>query len=237
MTLSAIKGTASPPAAEVRLQTRVAVLDAAERLFAARGIEGASVRDITAAAGANLGAINYHFGSKDRLVMEVFARRLEPVNRARIARLDELERAAGGQPVELSRIIEAFVRPGVDSQSCGGGSGGSFMQLLCRSFAEPHPELKRFVEEQFAEVAKRFDDAILRAVPGLSQEELFWRMSFLIGAMHHSQGIWLHFEEFPRPGDNVKASRLDHEEYIRTITTCMTAAMGVPGIPRRPSAL
>ena len=62
-----------------QLATRVALLDAAERLFSQNGIEGTSVREIIKAAGANLGAINYHFGTKDRLALEVFARRLEPV--------------------------------------------------------------------------------------------------------------------------------------------------------------
>ena len=71
--------------------TRLALLDAAERLFSQNGIEGTSVREITRAARANLGAINYHFGTKDRLALEVFARRIEPVNRERIARLDALE--------------------------------------------------------------------------------------------------------------------------------------------------
>ena len=62
---------ASAPARD----TRERILDAAERLFAAHGFSGTSVRDITDAAGANLGAINYHFRSKEELYAEVFARR------------------------------------------------------------------------------------------------------------------------------------------------------------------
>src|SRR5882757_11341615 len=92
------------PSQNSQLATRVALLDAAESLFSQRGIEGTSVRDIVTAAGTNLAAINYHFGSKDRLALEVFARRIEPVNRRRLARLDALEKAAGPQELTLKQI-------------------------------------------------------------------------------------------------------------------------------------
>jgi len=49
-------------------------------LFAERGIEAVSIRDITRAAGANLAAINYHFGTKQELVGEIFSRRLTPLS-------------------------------------------------------------------------------------------------------------------------------------------------------------
>src|SRR6266568_5066457 len=90
--------------------TRTVLLDAAERLFAENGVEGTSVRDITKAAGVNLGAINYHFGTKERLALEVFARRLEPVNRERIARLDALEEAATDGKLKAEQIIDALIR-------------------------------------------------------------------------------------------------------------------------------
>jgi AcrR family transcriptional regulator len=51
--------------------TRAALLEEARKLFACRGYAGASVRAITAAAGANLGAVTYHFGSKMALYHEV----------------------------------------------------------------------------------------------------------------------------------------------------------------------
>jgi AcrR family transcriptional regulator len=56
--------------ADPAASTRNHLLDAAERLFAEQGVEATSVRDITKAAGANQGAINYHFQSKDKLVLD-----------------------------------------------------------------------------------------------------------------------------------------------------------------------
>src|ERR1700730_18265515 len=111
-----------------QLSTRVALLDAAERLFSQNGIEGTSVREIIKAAGANLGAINYHFGTKDRLALEVFARRIEPVNRQRIARLDALEAATDPQKLTLEQIIEALIRPVLESEDPGAKNCEDFMR-------------------------------------------------------------------------------------------------------------
>ena len=63
--------------------TKSAVLSAAERLFALNGFRNVSVRDITAAAGVNLASVNYHFGSKDALLFEIFRRRTAELNRER----------------------------------------------------------------------------------------------------------------------------------------------------------
>jgi len=112
--------------------TRERLLDAAEPLFAARGFAGTSVRDVTESAGANLGAVNYHFRSKEGLYAEVFARRAalfrEPVlaaardaeGRARTD-LDGALRAVGGaflaphQDREASlRLIGLFAREAVE---------------------------------------------------------------------------------------------------------------------------
>src|SRR4051812_48995648 len=72
-------------------QTKVAVLNAAERLFAAHGFRATSVRAITDLAGANLGAVNYHFASKDELILAVLRRRMKPLNAERLALLDQFE--------------------------------------------------------------------------------------------------------------------------------------------------
>ena len=156
---SADLSTISPAS---QLAARVALLDAAERLFSQNGIEGTSVRDIIKAAGANLGAINYHFGTKDRLALEVFARRIEPVNRERIARLDALEAGVGRRKLKLEEILDALIRPALESEEQGAKNCDDFMRLISRSFQEPNAEVKKFVEQQFAEVAHRFDSAILR---------------------------------------------------------------------------
>jgi AcrR family transcriptional regulator len=210
------------------LATKVALLDSAERLFSQNGIEGTSVREIIKAAGVNLGAINYHFGTKDRLALEVFARRIEPVNRERIARLDALEAAAGSQKVKLEQIIEALIRPVMESEDPGAKNCEDLMRLISRSFQEANPEVKKFVEQQFSEVAHRFDAAILRAVPGLPPGEMFWRMCFLHGALHHGLQKWLMFDQMPFAVLNPAATKPDPEVLIQYLITFMAAGMSAP---------
>ncbi|MEO6785072.1 MAG: TetR/AcrR family transcriptional regulator [Chthoniobacteraceae bacterium] len=208
--------------------TRAALLDAAEQLFSASGVEGTSVRAIVKAARANLGAINYHFGTKERLALEVFARRLEPVNRERVARLDALEKAAGRRKLKLEQIIEALVRPALENDADRTAGCDDFVRLFSRCFQEPNPELKKFVEQQFAEVVQRFDAAILRAVPGLNLGELFWRMSFVLGALHHGQEMWLRFDQMPHPKLNAAAVKPDREGFIQRIISFAAAGLVAP---------
>ena len=63
--------------------TKDRILDAAEALFMEHGFEATSLRAITAAAGVNLAAVNYHFGSKEELFQAVLTRRLDPMNQER----------------------------------------------------------------------------------------------------------------------------------------------------------
>jgi len=225
----------APTSRDTHLATREALLDAAERLFSENGIEGTSVRDIIKAAGANLGAINYHFGTKDRLALEVFTRRIAPVNQERIARLDALEAKAGmdtgGQlrPLRVELILDALIRPALEIEDPGGAKNcDDFMRVISRSFQEPNTEVKKFVEQQFAEVASRFDAAILRAVPELPPQDLFWRMCFLHGALHHGLQMWLRFDHMPCAMFHPAATKPDREGLIQHLITFMTAGMSAP---------
>ncbi|HSI15253.1 MAG TPA: TetR/AcrR family transcriptional regulator [Chthoniobacter sp.] len=213
---------------ESQFATRVALLEAAERLFSENGVEGTSVRDIIKAAGVNLGAINYHFGTKDRLALEVFARRIQPVNRDRIARLDALEKAVGPENVKLEQILDALIRPVMEGDGHDVKSCENLMRLISRSFQEPNPEVKKFVEEQFAEVVRRFDSAILRVIPGLPQGELFWRMCFLHGALHQGLAKWLLFDQLPNVVLNPAATKPSREGLIQSLIAFMAAGISAP---------
>ncbi|MBN2371901.1 MAG: TetR/AcrR family transcriptional regulator [Vicinamibacteria bacterium] len=92
--------------------TRERLLDAAERLFAERGFDGTSVREIADAAKVNLGAINYHFRSKKNLYTEVFARRGAFLRDPVVAAARATEGIARTRPDEALRILgHAFLAP------------------------------------------------------------------------------------------------------------------------------
>ena len=90
--------------------TRSAILTAAERLYADRGFSDVTLRDIVAEAGVNLAAVNYHFGSKDELIAELFVTRSIATNRERLRELKAAEEQGGGRaPIEV--ILRALVGP------------------------------------------------------------------------------------------------------------------------------
>jgi AcrR family transcriptional regulator len=98
MTLPLPEPVIDAPDPEQDAATKAAVLVAAERLFALHGFQSVSVRDITSAAGVNLASVNYHFGSKDALLFEIFRRRTAELNRERARMLHEATALHGGLP-------------------------------------------------------------------------------------------------------------------------------------------
>src|ERR671936_54679 len=99
-------------------ETRTRILDAAEELFMQHGFEGTSMRLLTAKAGVNLAAVNYHFGSKDALIEAVFHRRLDPMNVARMAELDKLEAEESAPPWPHVHGAEQSRAPGHRADVC-----------------------------------------------------------------------------------------------------------------------
>jgi len=168
------------------IDTRVRILDAAEALFTEDGFEATTLRQITAAAEVNLAAVNYHFGSKEELIREVFRRRLTWLNQQRLQELDRLEAEAGGAPLKPSRILEVFfgvaLRMAADTQ----GGGRTFMRLLGRTYTKPSEFVRGFLAEEYAAVTTRFKAALIKALPGVPAEEILWRFHFMLGAVSYA---------------------------------------------------
>jgi AcrR family transcriptional regulator len=162
--------------------TKTRLLDAAEELVATRGFASTSLRAVTAAAGVNLAAANYHFGSKEALVAAVFQRRIEPVNRERLERLTALEAEHGDSPVPLPDILEAFLAPALDFLA-GARGAETLLRLHARLHAEPGGRWFGIFVELFREVAERYTAAFRKTLPDLPQEELVWRFQFMIGVL------------------------------------------------------
>src|SRR6185437_7916513 len=91
-------------------QTRTAILAAAERLYADRGFSDVTLRDIVAEANVNLAAVNYHFGSKDELIAELFVTRSLALNRERLRDLRAAEEQGGGR-APIDAVLRALVGP------------------------------------------------------------------------------------------------------------------------------
>jgi AcrR family transcriptional regulator len=160
-------------------ETRACILTAAEQLFAEHGYAGASVRKITALAGVDLGAVRYHFGSKDGLFGEVLQRRLEPLCRRRLELLDDLEKRWGRRAPPLEKIIRVFLEPALTLLS-DEDHGRYWIKLLGRVRIEPGEYLVG-VQLPYRTLLERFLACFARALPELPEDELAYRFYFLFG--------------------------------------------------------
>ena len=166
--------------------TRSRILDVAERAFMAHGYDATSMRMITSAAEVNLAAVNYHFGSKEGLLREVFHRRLTWLNSERLYALDLLEEQANGAALKPSQVLEAFfgtlLRIGED-ETLG---GMTFLRLLGRTLTDPSEFIRTFFASEYAGVIERYKLALFRALPDVPKAEIVWRLHFMLGAMSYA---------------------------------------------------
>jgi AcrR family transcriptional regulator len=167
-------------------ETRTRILDAAEELFMLHGFESTSMRLLTAKAGANLAAVNYHFGSKDALIEAVFRRRLDPMNAARIAELERMEKESGGKPLAPRQIIGAFVGASLRMIEDVSGGGRNFIRLLGRTYTDPQKHIRSLIGQLYAPAMERFKAAFERALPQMPRDELIWRMHFMFGTLAYT---------------------------------------------------
>ena len=173
--------------AEARsVDTRERILDAAERLFMAHGYEGTSMRQITGEASVNLAAVNYHFGTKESLMQEVFRRRLDWLNEERMRVLGEMEIEAAGKPLKPSQIVDGFFGTLLrlaDDQERG---GVTFLRLLGRTLTEPSEFIRTFLAHEYAAVMERYKQALFKALPDVPKAEIVWRFHFMLGATSYA---------------------------------------------------
>ncbi|WP_179476635.1 MULTISPECIES: TetR/AcrR family transcriptional regulator [unclassified Rhodanobacter] len=161
--------------------TKERILGAAESLFAQRGFDGASLRQLTSAAGVNLAAVNYHFGSKEKLVEQIFRRRLDALNNSRLQALSLVE---GAETTTLEDVLSAFIRPALDLSH--DESGSLFMRVLARAFAEHDDTLRQFLSDNYGHVMRQFTAEFARLLPQLTKQELYWRIDLVSGALTHA---------------------------------------------------
>ena len=154
------------------------LLDAAEALFAERGIDAVSVRAVNAAAGANVAAVHYHFGSKDALVEAVLRRRMDALSGRRLAMLDALPTE---QPPAVHDVVVALVAPLAELAADPAGSGRAYVRVLA-GLQSGGPDGRRLLSAAFAPQFVPFDTALARAVPTIPEAVRHFRLG-LVGPL------------------------------------------------------
>ena len=179
-----------PETGETEAATKAAVFNAAERLFALHGFQNVSVRDITGEAGVNLASVNYHFGSKDALLFDIFKRRTSELNRERAKLLHEANARHGG-PASVREVLEAYFAPPL-RWSAPENERRISLQFIIRARSEGTAEMRDVLRNDVTHLA-RFADALLAARPDLPKEDVYWRLHFVVGMVHNNR-----FAEFDR---------------------------------------
>ncbi len=153
------------------------ILDSAERLFAEKGYSRTSLRAITSDAGVNLAAVNYHFGSKEELVRQVFQRKMAPLNRIRSDNIEQvLEQARGmGRRPAVKDLLRAFIDPTFEL-ALETPEGRSFIKLIIRSIADTDGTLSRNFIESAIPVLTVLHEAMCRALPTHEPRDVLFRL-------------------------------------------------------------
>src|SRR5215831_6488157 len=159
-------------------RTRSAILAAAERLYADRGFGDVTLRDIVSAANVNLAAVNYHFGSKDELIAELFVTRSLALNRERLRNLRAAEEKGGGR-AEIADVLRALVGPTL--RGCLGPENqrATAARFMIRVSIEAVPPIRRIRNREIDHLRK-FIAAMRRSLPGRDDVELYWGLHFAL---------------------------------------------------------
>lgn len=156
------------------------ILQAAELLFSERGIGDVSLREITTAAGVNSAAAHYHFGSKEAVLEELFARRARPIAERREQLLSQLKLNRQDRPV-LEDVLRAFLQPALDLLNSP--EGVAFTRLRARMVFESEQVRSKLLGKAFDRSNAMMLEALAKALPELPPTDLYWRFHFMLASM------------------------------------------------------
>jgi AcrR family transcriptional regulator len=170
--------------------TKKNILDAAEKLFSRQGFSSTSLRVLTKEAGVNLAAVNYHFGSKEELIKAVIERRLLPLNRLRVEKLQSVKKRAEEEKrlPGVREVLLAFIEPTFAFRKSGKGAQ-NFITLIGRAFSEPEGTVREIFLDLVRPVFQLLHDLLCKALPQVPREVIFLRLHFTLGAMGHAMNM------------------------------------------------
>ncbi len=195
------------------------LLDAAEKLFCERGFEGASIRDIAAAAGCNIASVNYYFGGKEKLYIKVWHRHLVQMRDARIGGIRGVMSRNGGNPsLEelLTSFANAFIEPMADESR-----SRRLMKLMAREMIDQRLPGNMFVEEIVTPTMTAMQQALMKVCPGLDESKVPLVVSSIAGQLVHVIHIKAMFEQL----DSAEMPKFDLTEAVDHIVKFSAAGI------------
>ena len=160
---------------------RERILDAAEDHFSRHGFWGVTIREVAQEAKVDTALLHYYFDTKQGLFDAVFARRAEIVNRERIESIDSYVKSAG-DALTVEGVIDAFLSPILKRAAEGDERWHNYFTLIAQVNNTPAWGGET-MGRTFDAVIHRLIDALRKALPGASEQELYWSYHFLSGAL------------------------------------------------------
>ncbi len=195
------------------------LIEAAEELFCQRGFNETSVRDIAAAAGCNVASVNYYFGGKDNLYLEIWRRRLAFMRQTRLASIDKVMAASGQPQLEdlLRSYATSFIEPLID-----GSSHCRFINLMTREMIDPHLPRDLYLTEMVSPVLNALSDALLKICPWLDRSKISMIVFSIVGQLlMHTVCVKEMFEGSNHP----ELSRIDVESIVNHVVEFSAAGI------------
>ena len=207
----------SPKKSEANARNRL--LDAAEELFAKKGFDSTSSRAITRRAECNVAAINYYFGGKDNLYIEVFSHRMKQMRDIRIESINRVMEDGSGN-ISLSGLLDVFARaflePFVDEQN-----GPRLMKLMVREMLDSRLRRGMFFEETILPVLTVLQRAVSEICPDMEQDKIVQCMQSVVAQLLHT----VFAQEMIANAGNVEPLIFDVDRTVDHIVAFSTAGI------------
>lgn len=187
--------------------TRERILRAAERIYAASGFHGMSLRDVTLLAGVNLAAVNYHFGSKDKLIYALADRRLTPINSERLERLAKLRAKHAEDPIPVRELVCALIDPMFKALRQGKNNRAIMVRLVAQMLIDDPKRFAQIHKTFYKPVLDCYHDELQRTIPQLTSHQVnarfFCAFATVLGLrlMHESMEWFLKIRSEDRQFD------------------------------------
>lgn len=171
---------AAATAPEARPDRKLAILLAAERLFAQHGYDAVTIRQVAEEAGVPLALVGYYHGQKHELFEAVFGQWRGTIDERLAGLADAM---AAPKPERLARILDAFLRPVLRLRAST--EGEFYARMVARELLHQRGHTDRVMREIFDPLAEAFIDALHATLPHASRGEVAWCYQFMLGALLH----------------------------------------------------
>ncbi|HWW47491.1 MAG TPA: TetR/AcrR family transcriptional regulator [Xanthobacteraceae bacterium] len=208
-------------------QTRLAILTAAERLYADHSFGDVTLRDIVSEAQVNLAAVNYHFGSKDELIAELYVSRSIALNRERLAELKAAEEAGNGR-AEIRDVIRALVGPPLRGCLDPDRQRSAAARFMIRASAESVPVIRKIKTREIGHL-RQFAEAMQRSLPEMPAADIYWGLHFALAMSHET----INANERLQRLSGGACDLSDVNGVIARVVEAATLALTAPSAPER----